>query len=143
MTAIGKGPVALDTAIFIYYMEERQPYVTMLDPLFEALDSGRLVAVASEVSLLEVLVVPLKAGDLELADRYEALLSHSRGLSLVGVSRPLLRKAAALRGSLGLQTPDAILLATALSCGCTALVTNDRDFGRVTNLAVVNLDNCR
>jgi predicted nucleic acid-binding protein len=39
-----------------------------------------------------------------------------------------------------LRTPDAIHAATASSCGCKLLLTNDVAFRRVANLPVVILD---
>src|SRR5512135_3589130 len=104
---IGPGPIALDTACFIYLIEEDPRYLPPLQPVFDALDAGRLLAVTSAVTLLEVLVVPLRGGDADLADRYEAFLTRSRGLTMVDLSRPLLRAAAELRAARsGLRTPD-------------------------------------
>jgi hypothetical protein len=59
---IGKGPLALDTAIFIYFIEEHPRFLPVLDLIFAAIDAGRLPAVASSLTLLEVLVIPYSAG---------------------------------------------------------------------------------
>ena len=120
------GPVALDAAIFIYFIEEHPRYLPSLVPVFEAIDGGSLAAVTSAVTLLEVLVVPYRARDQPLADRYETLLRRSRGLTLVELSQPQLRLAAQLRAEVGLRTPDALQVAAALSARCSALLTNDR-----------------
>lgn len=77
---VGTGPVAIDTAAFIYFMEAHPRYLPILEPLFQAADAGRLELVTSAVTLLEVLVVPFRAGDARLAERYEALLTQSAGL---------------------------------------------------------------
>jgi predicted nucleic acid-binding protein len=82
--------------------------------------------VTSAVTLLEVLVVPYRAGNLPLADRYEALLTRSRGVRMREIGRGELRPAAQLRAVAGVRTPDALQLAAALAEGCTAFVTNDR-----------------
>ena len=41
------GPVALDTQIFIYFIEEEGRYLPLIKPLFEAIDRGELVGVSS------------------------------------------------------------------------------------------------
>ena len=83
--------------------------------------------------------MPYRVGDDALATRYEELLSGSRGLTLVGLDRNLLREAARLRATRGLKTPDAIQAATALGAGCTALLTNDRDLGGLEGVRVVQV----
>jgi predicted nucleic acid-binding protein len=139
-TDIGEGPVGLDTAVFVYWIEAHPRYAPVVEPLFEAIDAGRLVAVTSGLSLLEVLVVPLRAGDLDLAARYEALLTRSRGLRLMEMDRRQLRLAAQLRATFGrLRTPDALQLAAALGSRCSSFVTNDRRLPSIPGLPVVQL----
>ena len=41
------GPVALDTQIFIYFIEEQGRFLPLVKPLFEAIDRGDLVGVTS------------------------------------------------------------------------------------------------
>lgn len=137
---IGPGPVALDTVAFIYLIEEHPRYLPLLEPVFAAIAEGRLPAVTSSLTLLEVLVVPLRAGDAPLAARYEELLTRSRGLQMVDIDRQQLRTAAHLRAAHPrVRTPDALQLSAALAGGCTALVTNDRRLPAVTGLRVLEL----
>lgn len=124
--ALGIGPVAIDSAPFIYFIEEHPAHRAELAPLFAAIEAGELRGVTSAVTLLEVLVVPYRAGNFELAADYEILLTRSRGLKMVELNTPLLRLAATLRVQHGLRTPDALQAAAGLVEGCTALVTNDR-----------------
>jgi predicted nucleic acid-binding protein len=136
---LADGPVALDTAAFIYFIEEHVDYVSLVEPIFEAIDGGALVGVTSGVTLLECLVVPYRAGDLALAERYEALLTRSRGLKLVDLDQVLLRAAAQLRARYGMKTPDALQVAAALREGSAVLVTNDRRLPLVPGLRVLQL----
>ena len=136
---LGPGPVGLDTAVFIYFVEEHAEFLPIVEPLFVGLDRGRWSAVTSGVTLLETLVVPYRAGDITLAERYEALLSRSRGLRLVDIDRPLLRAAAHLRASVSVKTPDAIQLAAVLGAGCSAFITNDRDLPLIPGLRILQL----
>src|SRR5262249_40128797 len=84
---VGSGPVALDTACFIYFIEEHPGYLSAVEPIFTAVAAGRIQAVTSALTLLEVLVVPYRAGDNRLAIRYEQLLTRSRGLRVVDLDR--------------------------------------------------------
>ena len=79
------GPVALDTQVFIYFIEESKQFLPLVKPLFEAIDQGSLPAATSGLTLMEVLVVPYRTGNISFADRYEALLTRSRGLRLIDV----------------------------------------------------------
>ena len=67
---IGDGQLALDTVAFIYFIEEHPRFLPVLDPVFAAIDEGRLPAFASSLTLLEVLVIPYRAGNVPLAERY-------------------------------------------------------------------------
>jgi len=137
--ALGSGRLALDTAVFIYYIEEHPDFLPLVAPLFEQADRGESELVTSAVTLLEVLVVPYRAGDLALAERYEALLTRSRGLHLVDLDQPQLRAAAQLRAAYRIRTPDALQLAAALSHRCATFVTNDRNLPDMPGLQVVQL----
>jgi len=112
------GPVALDTQVFIYFIEEDKQFLPLVKPLFEAIDHGALLAVTSGLTLMEVLVVPYRTGNFSLADRYEALLTRSRGLRFIDVDRTLLRAAAQLRAAFRLKPPDAIQVAAAMVANC-------------------------
>lgn len=139
MEDIGAGPVGLDTSVFIYFVEEDPQFLPLVDPLFAAIDAGRLEGVTSGLTLLETLVVPYRAGDSSLAERYESLLTRSRGLHLIDLNRPLLRAAAQLRASLRITTPDALQLAAAVTTHCPAYLTNDRALPAVPGLRILQL----
>lgn len=95
--------------------------------------------VTSTLTLLEVLVVPYRAGARQLAERYEQLLTRGRGVRLVDITRDQLRAAAQLRAATGARTPDALQLVSALSAGCKAFVTNDRRLPAIPGLHVIQL----
>lgn len=138
--ALGPGRIAVDTALFIYFIEEEPRYLSAIRPLFVQADRGEREIVTSAITLLEVLVVPYRAGNHGLGERYEALLTRGGGIRLVELDRLQLRAAAQLRAlHSGLRTPDALQLAAALTVGCAALVTNDRRFPEVRGLRVVQL----
>lgn len=120
------GRIGVDTALFIYFIEQHAEYHGRVRRLFEAATAGERELVTSAVTLLEVLIIPYRVGNLALAERYEAVLSRSRGLLMVDIDRDVLRAAAQIRAVYGTRPPDAIQLASATLHRCSSFVTNDR-----------------
>ena len=138
-TEIGVGSVAVDTAIFIYFIEENPRFLPEITPLFTEADQGKRELITSALTLLEVLVVPYRAANRLLADRYEALLTRSRGIRLVELSDDQWRAAAQLRAATSVKTPDALQLVAAIGGGCTTFLTNDRRLPPVPGLRILEL----
>ncbi|NJO51028.1 MAG: PIN domain-containing protein [Leptolyngbyaceae cyanobacterium RM2_2_4] len=118
-----------------------------MQPLWSRFYAGAVEIVSSELSLMEVLVVPMRDRNAALVSTYEQLLLSSN-VRLLPISQVCLRSAAQLRASTNLKTPDAIHAATALgnlpsdrswNRNCLFL-TNDSQFRRVAGLPVVVLD---
>lgn len=136
----GPRPLALDSPLWIYFIEEQPTFLPLIRPLFLAADAGELRLLTSELTLLEVLVHPYRRGDMSLAARYEGLLGDSQGVNLVRLDRAQLRASARLRSlHHSLKTPDALQLSAALSTGCSAFMTNDRRLPPVSGLKILRL----
>ncbi|MDO8677351.1 MAG: PIN domain-containing protein [Acidobacteriota bacterium] len=136
---VGPGDVGIDTALFIYLIEEDPRFLATIDPLFADAERGKRDLVTSALTLLEVLVVPYRSGNGGLASRYEALLLGSRGIRVSDITNDQLRAASQLRAATGVKTPDALQLAAALSAGCSTFVTNDRRLPDIPGLRVLQL----
>jgi predicted nucleic acid-binding protein len=133
------GAIFVDTNTVIYYVEKIEPYRSASAPLWDALNAGTQEVLTSDLTLLEVLVKPLRAGDVPLATLYRNLLLGTIGLTSLPIDRNTLEAAAALRAAVGLKTPDAIHAATALLAKATLFLTNDPGFKKVSNLNVAVL----
>jgi predicted nucleic acid-binding protein len=138
-SGLDAGPVAVDAAVFIYLIEEDPRFLPVIRPLFEEADRQARQLVTSAITLLEVLVVPFRNGDRLLAERYEKLMTTSRGIRVIDVTREQLRAAAQLRAATGVKTPDALQLVAALGAGCKTFVTNDRRLPQIPGLRIVQL----
>jgi predicted nucleic acid-binding protein len=136
---LGSGPVCVDSSIFIYFIEAHSLFSPLIRPLFQQVDEGRRELVTSALTLLEVLVVPYRIGNQLLADRYERLLTQSRGIRIVEISRNHLRAAARLRAGTGVKTPDSLQLVAAMDAGCQTFITNDRGLPALPGLRVLQL----
>lgn len=92
------------------------------------------------VTLIEVLVHPLRRNDTALAQRYQDILLGARGLETRPLSQEVATRAAKLRAVHNLRTPDAIQLATAASRGAAFFLTNDARLPSLPNLKILLLD---
>ena len=96
--------IGLDTAPLIYFIEENQTYLNTVKLFFEAMDRGDFTVVTSTVTLLEVLVHPLRGNNPELAKEYRDILLNSN-LTTVDVSATIAEQAARLRAAYNIQYP--------------------------------------
>jgi len=122
----GHRRVLIDTCVWIYHFEEHPQLGAPADRVIEKVEEGKFRGVASELTLLELTVQPLRLGRQDAADDYELLLDYFPNFELVPISRELLLESASLRARHGLRTPDAIQIATGLRAGATLAITNDK-----------------
>ncbi|HVL74176.1 MAG TPA: type II toxin-antitoxin system VapC family toxin [Beijerinckiaceae bacterium] len=120
-----ESPVYIDANVFIYAMESEGELGMLARRWLMQADRGRIRAVTSELTIIEVLPHPLSAKNDILVGGYRRLLSDRPTLRVSPVSSDLLFRAAELRADLKSETPDAIHLATALGEGCVRFLTND------------------
>jgi len=131
--------IFLDTAPLIYFIEGNSPYKTVLKKLFQANAKGDFLFITSSITLLEVLVHPIKLQRIDLVTQYQTILTQSATLEIMDVTKPIAIKAAELRAIHNLKTPDSIQLATAFIAGAHFFITNDRGLPVIKNIKLVNL----
>ena len=124
----------VDTAPWIYVLEDHPVFAPRFIGLFEAAEQGRLQLALTTVTVAEVLAGPFKAKQTALAKRYEKALNRYQ---VVPLSAEVAALAAQLRVQYRLKLPDAVQLASALDIGAAALVTHDRNFSSVQGLPVL------
>lgn len=134
------GTVYVDANAVIYSVERIAPYAALLQPLWQPTGQATFRIVTSDLTLLEVLVKPLKTGNKRLETGFRRLLQQSSSVQLAAITHGILERAAALRASTNLKTRDAIHAATALEHGAAMLITNDPVFRQVPGLSVMLLD---
>jgi predicted nucleic acid-binding protein len=131
--------VLIDTAVWIYHFEEHSKFGEAAGHVIEQLEAGKFRGIASELTLLEIIVKPLQMGRQDAADDYEILLSYFPNLDLIPISRAILLDAAGLRAHHRLRTPDAIQLATAFSSGASLAITNDEAWAHIAGIETLLL----
>ena len=133
--------IFIDTAPLIYYIEDtHESYSKALDIFFELNSKMQVQLTTSTISLLEVLVIPLKTKNFELAEKYKFLLCQSNTFKVWNVDVEISAKAAELRAKYRLKTPDAIQVATAICSSSDYFLTNDKQLKIVSELRLLILD---
>ena len=117
-----------DTNLFIYLLEDKGELTEHVVALRERMIERNDELLTSALSLGEILVRPLEAGDEALARRYEQALTSTATLT------PFDNAAAwafgTLRRDRTIRPPDAIQLACASAAGVDLFITNDQRLSR-------------
>lgn len=137
--------ICLDTAPFIYLIEENLRYISIVERIFSEISYGNILGISSYLTLLEVLIKPIKEGAREIANEYRDLLLGNVFLRMFPLDDRVAEKAAELRAKYDgngfkLKTPDAIQIATGLLNGAEVFLTNDISLKQVQEIEVVALD---
>lgn len=131
--------VGLDTAPFIYFIEDVAPYADLLDPAFSLLENHRLCAVTSTITLAEILTKPLAEKNYGLVDEIKFTLKTFTTLTIVAIDEKLAEAAALIRGRHGIRLPDALQIAAAIQGNATLFITNDKRVKKVDAIEVLVL----
>jgi uncharacterized protein len=112
-----------DTNLYIDLIEGKSPLAQQVVDLRKKMRARGVQLLTSTLTLGEVLVKPLQAGDQKLARLYQQELSDSSVLIPFDVNAAVAY--ARLRSDRSMRAPDAIQLACAASAGVDLFVTND------------------
>jgi predicted nucleic acid-binding protein len=134
--------VGLDTALFIYHLEENPAYLRLTRELFSGIEMGARAGITSTITLMEIIVRPLSLNRPDIARKYEAFLVNFPNLEIIDLDRDVVRRAARIRAAYRIRTPDALQISACLSRGAETFITNDRRLERVQDkVDVMFLDN--
>jgi predicted nucleic acid-binding protein len=132
--------VFLDTAPLIYYIEENPQYSVLLNNLFLENSKGVFLFQTSVITLLEVLVLPMRMNENQLVEQYQKILCNSTSVNIIDITIDIAKKAASYRAKYGLKTPDSIQIATAVDASADYFFTNDIRLKAVTEIEILVLD---
>ncbi len=116
--------IFLDTNVFIYLVEDSGPRGKRAANIFSELSMRGDDVLTSTLTLGELLVKPLEANDVALADRYRKVF-RGPSVRMLSFDEPAGEKYARIRLDRAIKAPDAIQLATAAVAGCDLFITND------------------
>ncbi len=132
--------LGIDTAPLIYFVERHAGYVDIMRKILSLVDSGQFTGYSSVITLTEVLVLPKRAKNIDLENKYRDLLLHSRNYQITPIDSTVAELAASLRAEHNLRTPDALQVASAIQSGCQAFLTNDKSIKRLQDIQILILD---
>jgi len=132
--------ICIDTAPFIYFIEKNSKYLGLLRPFFAEINAGKIDALTSTITLLEVLVLPFKTKNESLAERYRDILLYAEGLTTFEIFHEVSELSAKLRAKYSIRTPDAIQIAVGIIYGADTFLTNDSGLKKVKDIRVVILE---
>ena len=131
--------VFIDTAPFIYFIEKSPDYLNVVEPIFRAADNSDVRLFSSSLTLLELLVKPLRLKRYDLVDQYEHILTTSSSITMRNLDVNIARRSAEIRAKYNFKTPDSIQLATALSISAELFITNDKQL-KIDEITTITLD---
>ena len=132
--------IFIDTAPLIYLIEGEEDFAAIVEKqLSQWITAGENLA-TSTLTLLELLVVPIKQENKHLVQKYRALLQDIISEPLIPLSEAVSEMAAQIRGANGFKTPDSIQLATALYSGADIFYTNDKRLSKFPDIKVITVE---
>lgn len=117
--------ILLDTTCLAAYLDRTEEVHPVSRHVLDAfVASGRNEAIVSMVTMMEILVRPLRSSP----PGHRTVLSfirHHPNLDAVPMDLQMAQEAASLRAGYRLRPPDALVVGTAIACQVGHLVTND------------------
>lgn len=135
----GRRGVVIDTMVFIYLFEDHPTFGDLCENLFNQIEVGLFSAIVTPITAAEVLVKPLKRGQLSIADSYRNAIRNMPNISNIKFNVEIGFMAGSLRAKYGFPLPDMFQVAAALAQPANAIITNDRDLCRVQETDVFML----
>ena len=131
--------IFIDTAPLIYLIEGEEEFANTVEKqLNQWITTGQNL-VTSTLTLLELLVAPMRQRNKHLVQKYRALLQDLLSEPLIPLSEAVSEMAAHIRGLNGLKTPDSIQLATAQYSGADIFYTNDKMLSKFPDIEILTV----
>jgi predicted nucleic acid-binding protein len=124
--------IYLDASPVMYYVEGTAPFAALVAARINA--PGE-VLVASDLTRLETLVLPVRVGDAQRVRDFEDFFAQ-RVAEMVPFTRAVFDRALDIRVRENFRVPDALHLAAAVEARCDLFLTNDAQLRRFAGIAV-------
>lgn len=117
-----------DTNLFVYLIEDKGERTERVEALRRRMFERNDELLTSALTLGELLVKPIGAGDDDLRSRYEQVITA--GATVLPFDARAAPRFAEIRQDRSIRAPDAIQLACAAAAGTDLFVTNDERLSR-------------
>lgn len=129
--------IYLDTNVFIAMVERKNEE---LRAFIDRVSTAGYRLFTSEITLAELLVKPFEEADRELILAYDQFITTGPLMTVLPVSRNILRKSAELRAIFGTKLPDSVHVATAVEQQCRLFLSSDRRLKLPENICQVRVE---
>lgn len=131
--------IFVDTAPFIYLLEDNEYYIVKMQDIFGTLIASGVPLVTSVITFEEYLVHPYRTHQTEKMTAFFDFV-HDASIQVINIDKDIAKQAAKIRAEYrSFQAMDALQLSTAVQCRCDGFLTNDkrlRQFSEVKCLLV-------
>ncbi len=131
--------IGVDTGVFIRHFQGGEDS-ELTSVVLGEIQADSVKGIVSSISLTELMVRPLEAGDNDLADLYRVLIHEMPNLETVSVDPRIASRAAEIRATSKMGPTESLLLATAQESGATAFVTSDPGLKQAKGIKVMVLN---
>lgn len=101
---------------------------------------GGFSFITTSITLLEVLVKPIRENKHLLVQQYRDILTRADGIEILDINSIIAETAAHIRAKYNLRTPDAIQLGAAIETNCDYFLTHDKRLRDIEEIRVLHLD---
>jgi predicted nucleic acid-binding protein len=138
---IGSEKVFLDTAPFIYLIEDNPKYAKVVaNYIADQIVVFESALFTSAITIAEFSVKPKRNNDLAVIEKFKSKLKE-HDIRVFDITEHIAELSADLRAKYhSLKNLDALQLATAVSSGCTSFLTNDIKLKSIQEIKIVLLD---
>jgi predicted nucleic acid-binding protein len=127
----------VDTAVFIYLLEDHPKYGGIVEKFFKNAYSNQAKLSTTVLSYHEFCVKPFQENRFELATTFLGFLQEAN-ISLNAIDVNISDEAARLRAKYpSLKSVDSLQLAAAIKCQCDIFMTNDKRLKQVSEIKIV------
>ena len=130
----------LEDGYLLYYIEENHKYLQFLEKLFSENSKEKFLFQTSVITLIEVLIYPMRQKEYQLVKKYQNILCNSPTIDIFEINAEIAINAAQYRARYGLKTPDSIQVATAVNANADFFLTNDIKLKSIKEIEILILD---
>ena len=128
--------IYLDTAPFIYYLEENALYFEQIRAFFKKCYENRVALFTSALTVEEYCVYPLSLGNEKAVENFNSFIS-GMNIAVISADKGVALAAAEIRAKYkGFKALDAIHLATAKASECDFFITNDKQLRQMKEIKI-------
>ena len=131
--------VYIDANVFIYFLEKSAVYFPVVAELLSASAQHQVFAFTGDAAVAEVMVGIYRQDRPSLTAQCKSFFANPQLLSVVRHDAEVFELATLMVAKQRFKLIDALHMATAISHGCKALITNDEGMRSIDGLEVIHL----